>query len=432
MTLAAGPSEHFLRGAESPAVSLQTYNGASPGPLLRGRQGETMRVRLLNEMTEPTSVHWHGVRVDNPMDGASGVTQPAVPPGGQFDYDIFLPDAGTFWYHAHHESWKQVAQGLYGPLIVDSPDDPPVDRDLSLVIDDWKMDAAGGLDEESFGQLGEWSHGGRLGNWITVNSEPAPAYTLPAGGRVRLRLINAANARIFTLNLPAAMEARIVALDGMPVAPRDFPARGFALSPAQRVDVVADLPAKSGGVYWLNALFGNGDPVVAATFFTRAGQPDLVEKVRWPSPAPAPMPSREGAVHASVHMTGGAMGGMAGAKIGGKMLSMRELVAQGKFWAFNGAIGGPDMELMRLRQGQTAVLRVENGTVWPHAMHLHGHHFYPVSPDGGVSDLRDTHLMHRDESVDLVFTAGKPGKWLFHCHMLEHQAAGMGGVVTVV
>ena len=432
MELTAGNSAHALRGKNAPPVPLWTFNGASPGPLLRAKRGETLRVRLVNKMdAAATTIHWHGVRVDNAMDGVSGVTQSAVPPGEFFDYEVALPDSGAFWYHSHNQSWEQVARGLYGPLVVDDPDDPPVDRDLVLMIDDWKLSRDGGLDEESFGHMGEWSHGGRLGNWLTVNSAPEPTYAVPAGGRIRLRLMNPANARIFRLSLPPEMQAQIVALDGMPVAPYDFPAGGFELAPAQRADVVSDLP-KAPGEHALKALFSRGQSAVAAKFNAVASDEKLTEKSAWPSPPKLALPSRENAARAVVHMMGGAMGGMRGAMMGGKMHSMRELAGRRKLWAFNSEVGGHDLELLRLRPGQTGILRVENDTAWPHAMHLHGHHFIPT-PIGGGGDLalRDTHLLERGESSEYVFAGGKPGKWLFHCHMLEHMAAGMAGVVIV-
>ena len=437
--LSAGMSAHPLRGADAPRIPLWTFNGQSPGPTLRGRKGETLRIRLENHLAAAaTSVHWHGVRVDNPMDGAAGVTQEAVPPGGNFDYEVDLPDAGTFWYHSHNKSWEQVARGLYGPLIVDDPDAPPTDADLVLTLDDWKLSRDGAaLDAESFGALGEWSHGGRLGNWLTVNSAPNPSYDVPAGGRVRIRLINAANARIFRLALPDALEAKIVALDGMDTAPRDFPAGGFLLSPAQRADVAADFPKEIGVEHPLRVLFGRGEAVTAAVLRTTKSDRPLVEKTAWPSPPRPSPPDMKNAARGVVHMAGGAMGGMRGAMMRGRMTPMRELARMGKLWAFNNRIGGPDYELLRLSPGQTGILRVENDTAWPHAMHLHGHHFIPVRPgapldsQGGDLVLRDTHLLERREISEFVFAGGKPGKWLFHCHMLEHQAAGMAGLVVV-
>ena len=458
LELSAGVSAHALRGASFPPVPLWTFNRQSPGPLLRGRRGDALQIRLANNLPDAaTSVHWHGVRVDNKMDGAAGVTQEAVPPGEIFDYEVRLPDAGTFWYHSHNRSWEQVARGLYGPLIVDDPDAPPTDADLLLILDDWKLARNGdALDAASFGALGEWSHGGRMGNWLTVNSRPQPVYEVPAGGRIRLRLISAANARIMRTALPEALRARIVALDGRDIAPRDFPADGVLLSPAQRMDVVSDLPATAGD-YPLRILFGRGRDFAAATLRTVPGGKKLVEKTEWPSPPKVVPPEMENAARGVVHMMGGAMGGMRGAMMGGeggaggKMIPMRELARMKKLWAFNGRVGSEDYELLRLRPGRTGILRVENETAWPHAMHLHGHHFIPLpvgsggsggtdgsggtggTGEGGGNDLvwRDTHLLGRNEVSEYVFVGGAPGKWLFHCHMLEHHAAGMAGIVTV-
>ena len=442
--LVAGTSAHPIRGTEHPPVPLWTFNQSSPGPTLRIRRGETLRVRLANNLSEDdTSVHWHGMRVDNAMDGVPGLTQDAVAPGETFDYEVAAPDAGTFWYHSHSQSWKQVARGLYGPLIVDDPDanEPRADRDIALMIDDWKLArGGGGLDEKTFGHLGEWSHGGRMGNWLTVNGEPNPTFNFPSGGRIRLRMINPANARIFRLSLPPRLEAKVVALDGMPVAPRDFPPDGFVLAPAQRADVVLDLPNES-GEWKLTALFSRGAPAELATFRATPSDERLAKKTAWPSPPRLKLPPTQNAKRGVVHMIGGAMGGMREAKLNGELLPIRELAQRGKLWAFNDRVGGHDFELLRLRPGETGILRVENDTAWPHAMHLHGHHFIPT-PAGGTDGngaggggddlvLRDTHLLNRGESSDYVFVGGKPGKWLFHCHMLEHHEAGMAGVVVV-
>jgi len=104
--LTAGPSEKTLYPEGAAPSSLWTYNGMSPGPEIRVRKGERVRVRLTNNLDEPTSVHWHGIRIDNAMDGVSGLTQAPVPPGESFDYDFVVPDSGTFWYHAHNRSWN--------------------------------------------------------------------------------------------------------------------------------------------------------------------------------------------------------------------------------------------------------------------------------------------------------------------------------------
>ena len=154
------------------------------------------------------------------MDGVAGLTQPEVAPNGQFRYQFSLNDAGTYWYHSHAKTWSQVARGLYGPLIVEDESDPAVDHDIVLMIDDWLLANDATIDEASFGSLHDWTHGGRLGNWLTVNGESRPTFEVSKNSRVRLRLINAANARIFGLNIPAS--AFLVAQDGYPSPrPRD-------------------------------------------------------------------------------------------------------------------------------------------------------------------------------------------------------------------
>jgi FtsP/CotA-like multicopper oxidase with cupredoxin domain len=128
------------------------------------------------------------------------------------------------------------------------------------------------------------------------------------------------------------------------------------------------------------------------------------------------------------------MGGMMGAMMGGRMQDMRALMSAGKVWAFNGVAGLGQKPLLTVRRGQTVRIDLDNANRWPHAMHLHGHHFKVVRRDGHkvtASPWRDTELVQPRERVSLAFVASEPGKWLFHCHMLEHQAGGMGTWIEV-
>ncbi|ETW10594.1 multicopper oxidase type 3, partial [Roseivivax marinus] len=184
-----------------PATEIWGYDGLIPGRTLRQPQGSRLRLRFENELPGASSVHWHGIRVDNAMDGVAGVTQPAVAPGDTFDYDVRLPDAGTFWYHAHLRSVEQVARGLYGALVVDEAEGPDVDRDEVLILDDWLIDPETAQIDADFASPHDRSHAGRRGNFITVNG--AADFALPAKRheRLRLRVVNAANARIFEVAL---------------------------------------------------------------------------------------------------------------------------------------------------------------------------------------------------------------------------------------
>lgn len=126
------------------------------------------------------------------------------------------------------------------------------------------------------------------------------------------------------------------------------------------------------------------------------------------------------------------MGGMSGAILGGQMMGMRDMAAAGKVWAFNGVADMGDAPLIEADLGETIRIAITNDTMWPHAMHLHGHHFRQIAADGKAGPLRDTLLMDRGENAEIAFVADNPGDWLLHCHMLEHSAGGMMTWLRVV
>ena len=128
----AQPGASFAGASGDASASLWGYEGTVPGPVLRARRGEELRVRLINELSEPTSIHWHGVRVPNAMDGVPGLTQAPVEPGASFEYVFRATEAGTFWYHA--SSPAHVGRGLHGALIIDETETVDVDRDLVLLL----------------------------------------------------------------------------------------------------------------------------------------------------------------------------------------------------------------------------------------------------------------------------------------------------------
>ena len=134
----ARPAELPL--VDGPKLRVWAYNGSVPGPELRIRLGETLRVRFTNHLPEATTIHWHGVRVPNGMDGVPHVTQPPVAPGGTFTYEFTPKDAGTFWFHPHVRSSEQVERGLYGVLVVEDATPLPYARDIVWVLDDWLLD----------------------------------------------------------------------------------------------------------------------------------------------------------------------------------------------------------------------------------------------------------------------------------------------------
>lgn len=424
--LHARPGTAQIAPAKYAPTKIWGYEGHVPGPVLRVKQGERLIRRFVNELPQPSTIHWHGIRIDNAMDGVPGMTQDAVPTGASFLYDFVAPDAGTYWYHPHNRTWEQLARGLYGALIVEESVPPETDRDEVLLIDDWRLAEDASI-AGNFGAMHDWSHGGRLGNWLTVNGNGDYRLDVKQHERLRLRLINTSNARILSVQL-RQMSGWVIALDGQPLEAPE-PAETITLAPAQRADLIVDILAPDGGEAFLASAEGDSGYAMATFIVTGSARSETLAA---PSPLPpnpvAPLPAADSLSSARVtdlKMEGGAMGRMGSAMMGGKMMGIRDLVGQGKAWSFNGMADMPAEPLLSAARGETIRIRMINETAWPHAMHLHGHHFRQLLADGKTGPLRDTLLVNRGETAEIAVVADNPGDWLLHCHMVEHSAAGM-------
>ncbi len=435
--LTAAPARADLTGPGYPETPVWAYNGRVPGPEIRLRQGERLTVVVKNGLDEGTSVHWHGIRLPNAMDGVPYLTQDPIAPGETFRYEFTLPDAGTYWYHPHIWSDVQVGRGLSGPLIVEERAPIRVDRDLLWVLDDWRLQADASI-RDDFGSPRDLSHNGRLGNTATVNGAIPKRFAVRAGERLRLRLVNVANARVFGLRF-AGHAPQVVALDGQPVAPHAPEGGMVVLAPAQRADLVIDMEGKPGErfevtdeyyrrqAYMLVAIVYSSDPPLRDS--------PLDAPIRLPA-NPLPEPDLAQAKRHEVVLEGGAMGGMKGAMMGGRHMGIRALAQAARFWAMNGVASAtrPGPPILTLEKGRTHVLAMRNDTAWEHPMHLHGHSFRVIRRGSRPSPRRewlDTVLIAPRETVEVAFVADNPGDWMYHCHVLEHQIAGMMATVRV-
>lgn len=434
--LTAFPAKTRIKAEPADETAIWSYDGRVPGPVIRARQGETLRIEFENKLDEPTTVHWHGLRIPNAMDGVPELTQPPVKPGERFIYEFVPPDAGTFWYHPHLRSDVQLARGLYGALIVDEKEPPKVDRDLIWVLDDWRLTDDGAI-KDDFGHRHDISHEGRMGNTITLNGHsPGPVAVRP-GERLRLRLVNTANARVFGLRFEG-VASMVVAYDGQPVTPHAPKDGRVLLGPGMRADLIVDLPGKAGGsykviddyyektAYTLTDLVSEGDPL-------RTAAPPPVTL-----PAnPLPEPDLANAEVQDVLIEGGSKGFLEEAIFKGETFRLRTLFRKHrKTWTLNGiAAHSMVMEPMfTLKRGRSYRWKIKNDTAWDHPMHLHGHHFRILSRNGKPEPHKpwaDTVLLHLDETAEVAFVADNPGDWLFHCHVLEHHVGGMGAVIRV-
>jgi FtsP/CotA-like multicopper oxidase with cupredoxin domain len=423
--LRAQAAQRALVGDAYPATDVWSYDGAIPGPTLRYRQGERLRVEFENALTDSTTVHFHGIRLPNAMDGVPQLTQPPIGPGARFVYEFDLPDAGTYWYHPHLGSPEQVGRGLSGALVVDEAEPPAVDRDLVWVLSDWRLDREARI-VANFDNFMDASHGGRIGNTVTVNGAVRDGFDVMPGERVRLRLINASNARIYALDF-RGHAPMVIAYDGHPVAPHRPEGDRVVLGPAMRTDLILDMTGEAGKRYpvvddfYARMAYRLLDLRYAdAPRGGRAGEalPKLA-----PNPLAEPVLAK--AERHQIVFGGGMMGRMP-----------RFASARGVAWTVNGdPITAHDAEpILTLAQGRSVVLELVNDTLWPHPIHLHGHVFRVLSRDGKATrhrEWRDTVLLAPRERAEIAFVADNPGGWMFHCHILEHQATGMMAVIRV-
>lgn len=384
-------------------IKMLGFNGSVPGPEIRVRQNDVLSARLENTLDEGTMLHWHGIRLPNAMDGVNVLTQDAIIPGGKFDYHFEVPDAGTFWYHSHYLSLEQVSRGMFGPLIVEEPNPPDVDQDITIQLFDILTNANGDFDPAFY--PAHYTTAGRIGDLVMAFSSSTQARI---GDRLRLRFINPSVDRMFTLRIQG-LSGAIVALDGMPLSD-PLPLDQLTLAPGQRIDVIGDVVAD---VQVLE--HSEAEPVPLAIIGAvgsrerRSAEITALPNHRLPRP---------GSISQNIElvMQGGAGGGVHGG-FGS--------------WAFNDISGLPRKPVVSAQRGETVLIELRNETAFPHGIHLHGHHFWEIDANQAPTFLRDTTLVNPWESRQIICVLDNPGAWLIHCHMLSHQEDGMATWVHV-
>jgi len=397
-----------------------TYNGSLPGPLIRAKVGDKVIVRFKNSLPEATSIHWHGMRLPNNMDGVPGLTQDPIAPGGEFVYEFVARDAGTFWYHPHINSAAQVGWGLYGPLVVEDPQDPAVFGDeLVVVLSDIALDDEGRfLPEDTGGEFGDLF--GREGNVLLVNGKVRPQLKVRNGKQQRWRVINAARARYYTLRLPNHTFVKLGGDNGL--AERSQEVSRIILVPGERADFVftpADPPGTSTFMQWIPTERGFG------SVFNRPRE-NMLEIVtvdaRPVIPEQIPVELREieridvaGAEELTIDLT-----------IETRSTSRAKEVVMG----ING-IPYWDSEPLVARIGDTQIWNVVNDTAFAHPFHLHGY-FFQVLDDTRIPEWKDTVDVPAESSLRIAVRFDeRPGMWMYHCHILDHADSGMMGHLWV-
>lgn len=443
-------------------VATWGYNGVLPGPELRVKEGQTLRVVVRNGLPEATTVHWHGLPIVNAMDGVPDVTQPPIAPGQTFTYEFAVPVAGTFLYHSH--VGLQLDRGVYGPLIVEPAVEPlDYDREFVLTLDDW-LDGIDGTPDEMFARLR--AGGGAMAEMddadgmadmddaddmagmagmddaspvggadldtpppasppdivyplYLVNGRPpeAPAeFVVRRGERVRLRIANPSAATIFRVAL-AGHRLTVTHADGQAVEPVAVDVLRIGMGERYDVLVEADNPGA-----WQFAAQAEGTDLLGRAVVRYDGSAAA-------PPAPVARPVElDGRL-----LTYGMLRSAEPEPPAAEPDLVVPLALAGDEETYVWTIGGEVFaEADRIVVGRDRRVRFEmdNRSMMPHPMHLHGH-FFRIDNGTGQGPLKDTVLVEPNQRLAVDWVADNPGAWAFHCHHAYHLEGGMMRVVQV-
>lgn len=416
VNLTAGEAEVELNPGRMTRV--WAYNGRVPGPLLHARVGDRVIVHFRNELREPTTVHWHGLRIYDEMDGSPRVQDP-VPAGGSFTYDFVVPDAGTYWYHAHVHETQQLERGLYGAIVVHEASPPQFTAERVFVLDDVRLSADAQVSrfETSGPDIGR----GRIGNTLLCNGRSRPgAATVARGAVERWRVINAGNALMHVLTVEGA-SFRVIGTDGG-FLPQPYEAPEVELAPGQRAELEVrfdrDDASAAKLLTVLQVVRDNGS--VGSEDYTMFEATFGAERVAPPTPV-YPLVN-----HPATDVPAEQI----------DMLLSGRATDAGVEFTINGMAGHnhrlPPLQVMR---GQPVRITVRADVSPGHPFHLHGQFFQVVARQGAPVNepgLRDVAWVRGRESVTVLTYFENPGMWMYHCHINEHSENGMMGEFEVL
>jgi len=446
------------------------YNGQYPGPLIQAPKDATLIIRVTNEIEMPTTIHWHGLRLDNRFDGVPGVTQAAIEQGGSFTYEVHVPDAGMFWYHPHVREDVQQDLGLFGNLLVTSPDPEyygPAHREEVFVLDDMLMDEKGAL---PWGESAP-THAlmGRFGNVMMVNGETDYRLNAQRGEVIRFYLTNVANTRTFNVTFGGA-RVKVVASD-VGRFEREQWVGSVVIAPAERyvVDVRFDEPGEiaiANTIQAINHFRGEfyphvdtlsmvtvsaerADPAISTAFETLRTNDEVIADIDAFRPHFDRAPDHELETTVRVRDLPQSI-----------VLAMEADTLYVPPLEWNDAM--PMMNWLSTAEQVTWILRdprtgAENGDIdWHfevgdvvkvrifnspdsfhpmhHPIHVHGQRFLVLSMDGVETEnlvWKDTAIVPVGSTMDILIDISNPGEWMVHCHIAEHLHSGMMFSYTV-
>jgi FtsP/CotA-like multicopper oxidase with cupredoxin domain len=458
-------------------VKMLGYNGSIPGPTLRVTEGSEVTINLKNGGDIATTLHAHGVRMDNPFDGVPGVTQKEIAVGESFTYKLKFTDPGVFWYHPHVRTDYALESGLYANIIVTPKDSAywsTVNREVPLMLDDIALDKDGMLPFDA--KVADHTLMGRFGNVMLVNGETDYKLQAKQGEVIRLYLTNAANTRLFNFTLPGA-KMKLVGADVGKYAKETFVDQ-IMVAPGERrvVDVlfeqageyamkhqtpdkeyamgkvsVSSEPASPSYNNEFSVARTNGAVVselegLMNTYLSKTPDKSLNLSLDMNSEMRKGMPM-------GMHSMGG--GGMAmsdkdmGMGDDGDALEWEDTMASMNAQSNSNMMkwklvdktsdkANMDIKDWNFQVGDKVKIRIFNDPQSMHPMqhpiHFHGQRLMVLSTNGVRNDNPvwvDTTLVAKGDTVDILLEASNPGTWMVHCHILEHAESGMMFSYTV-
>ncbi len=400
------------------------FNGQIPAPTIRCRQGEPVIIRFTNKLSEPTTIHWHGLRIPIEMDGVPFLSQPPIMPGETFSYEFTPPDGGTFWYHPHMNSVKQLGMGLVGLIIVEESQPVIFDEEHELMLKHWHLDKQGQWKDLMIPRMS--ARMGTPGEWSSVNGVHEPIYQLKARATTRLRIANVDNTITYPIAVEGA-EAWVIAIDGNPVK-TPYKLSQHKIGPGMRVDIGLIAPQAGERVY-VRQMKGRF-PFPLCEF--EVVESSLPESQPLPKLPLNPVPQLDLANAEEIDFVFEWEGAVTPTSKDGK--------AMPKFWLTNKrAWEGMSKDnipapLVTLEYGKTYIFDLKNVTQYHHPIHIHGHTFTVLEMDGkkiAEPFHTDTVLLGKNGRAKAAFVADNPGRWMYHCHVIEHMKTGLMGYIEV-
>jgi FtsP/CotA-like multicopper oxidase with cupredoxin domain len=408
----AAPATLQLVPPPAEPAAACAYAGAIPGPLIRLRRGEELRLKFANKLTEPTTLSFPGLRAANAVAGIGGLTQEHVKLGASIDIRFVTPDSGFNLYlpHAGLTDAGQQGRGLFGPIIIDELIRPDVDLDAAIILSDWNVDASGRVKDDFADPAAGRGSGGK-GGVVFANGAAAPLkLSARPRARVRLRLGSAATARLATVAIDGA-KARIVAVDGQPSEPFEPLNNQFPMGPGARFELMFDMPRNLATGVRLDLRGDAGETDRPFIAIACEGEP-VASRPEPPRLAANPLLPAEIALESARRCDFAVTGG------GSMPFAINGVTFSG--WAPKPAYVLP--------RGAPAVFALANRTAVVQAIRLWGHvaRLLHSMDDGWEPYWRDTILTQPGRTAHVAFVADNPGKWPLESAIPEHRAAGVG------